>query len=175
MTRISLAVLAISVLAAPAMAASINVPMTMATPTGPGAEVGSVTFSDEAGGVGIALDLHGLPPGPHGFHIHALGSCAASTAANGTVTPAGAAGGHLDPAMTNMHMGPDGMGHLGDLPLITVGADGSAKGSLKAPHLKSVADVKGHAIMIHAGGDNYADTPAPLGGGGGRMACGVAP
>jgi len=27
--------------------------------------------------------------------------------------------------------------------------------------------------MIHAGGDNYADQPAPLGGGGARVACGV--
>jgi Cu-Zn family superoxide dismutase len=27
--------------------------------------------------------------------------------------------------------------------------------------------------MLHVGGDNYADTPAPLGGGGARMACGV--
>jgi len=29
-----------------------------------------------------------------------------------------------------------------------------------------VADVKGRSIMIHAGGDNYSDQPAPLGGGG---------
>jgi len=27
--------------------------------------------------------------------------------------------------------------------------------------------------MIHAGGDNYSDSPAPLGGGGARIACGV--
>jgi Cu-Zn family superoxide dismutase len=27
--------------------------------------------------------------------------------------------------------------------------------------------------MIHAGGDNYADQPKPLGGGGERIACGV--
>ena len=27
--------------------------------------------------------------------------------------------------------------------------------------------------MIHAGGDNYSDTPAPLGGGGARIVCGV--
>jgi Cu-Zn family superoxide dismutase len=175
MTKLSLAVLALALSSAPAMAASVAVPMMLTTPTGPGAPVGTVTFSDAAGGVSIALDLHGLPPGPHGFHIHAMNSCAPATAANGTVTPAGAAGGHLDPAMTNMHMGPDGMGHLGDLPLITVGADGSAKGMLKAPHVKSVADVKGHAIMIHAGGDNYSDMPAPLGGGGARLACGVAP
>jgi Cu-Zn family superoxide dismutase len=29
--------------------------------------------------------------------------------------------------------------------------------------------------MLHAGGDNYADQPAALGGGGGRMACGIVP
>jgi len=29
--------------------------------------------------------------------------------------------------------------------------------------------------MVHAGGDNYSDTPAALGGGGARMACGVVP
>jgi Cu-Zn family superoxide dismutase len=27
--------------------------------------------------------------------------------------------------------------------------------------------------MVHAGGDNYDDTPAPLGGGAGRIACGI--
>lgn len=27
--------------------------------------------------------------------------------------------------------------------------------------------------MIHAVGDNYSDTPAPLGSGGARIACGV--
>jgi len=29
--------------------------------------------------------------------------------------------------------------------------------------------------MVHAGGDNHADHPAPLGGGGERVACGVIP
>ena len=27
--------------------------------------------------------------------------------------------------------------------------------------------------MIHVGGDNHSDHPKPLGGGGGRLACGV--
>jgi len=27
--------------------------------------------------------------------------------------------------------------------------------------------------MVHAGGDNHADAPAPLGGGGARVACGI--
>jgi Cu-Zn family superoxide dismutase len=41
-----------------------------------------------------------------------------------------------------------------------------------APRLK-VADLKGKAVIVHAGGDNYADQPAALGGGGARIACGA--
>jgi Cu-Zn family superoxide dismutase len=55
---------------------------------------------------------------------------------------------------------------------VTVGASGKATKRIVAPHL-TVADVKGRSMVIHAGGDNYSDQPAPLGGGGGRIACGV--
>ncbi|CAM3078335.1 Superoxide dismutase family protein [Vibrio tubiashii] len=34
-------------------------------------------------------------------------------------------------------------------------------------------DVKGRALMVHAGGDNHSDHPAKLGGGGARIVCGV--
>ena len=71
-----------------------------------------------------------------------------------------------------MHMGPEGQGHLGDLPRVQVGADGTSKATLSAPRIKSVAEMQGHALMLHAGGDNYTDQP-PLGGGGARLACGV--
>ena len=86
--------------------------------------------------------------------------------------PAGAAGGHLDPAATKRHGTPWGDGHLGDLPALTVDDKGNAGNPVLAPRLK-LADVKGKALMVHAGGDNHADHPSPLGGGGGRMACGV--
>jgi Cu-Zn family superoxide dismutase len=160
--------------AAPAFAASVTVPMAMATDKGAGPSVGSVALSDSPNGVVLTLDLHGLAQGQHGFHLHEKPSCAPSTAADGKVTPAGAAGPHLDPAKTNTHQGPNGKGHLGDLPRIEVGADGIAKGKLTAPRFKSVAELKGHALMIHAGGDTYSDTPT-LGGGGARLACGVVP
>ena len=62
---------------------------------------------------------------------------------------------------------------MGDLPALAVTADGKANSPVLAPRLKSLDDVKGHALMVHAGGDNYADEPEPLGGGGARMACGV--
>jgi len=59
------------------------------------------------------------------------------------------------------------------MPVLTVDASGNATKAVMVPHL-TVADVKGRSIMIHAGGDNYSDQPAPLGGGGARIACGVA-
>jgi Cu-Zn family superoxide dismutase len=65
------------------------------------------------------------------------------------------------------------MGHVGDLPLLEVAADGSAVKSLTAPHIKDLEAVRGHSLVIHVGGDNYSDQPAPLGGGGARIACGV--
>jgi len=80
-----------------------------------------------------------------------------------------AAGGHYDPANTGKHLGPQGEDHKGDMPVLSVDASGKAT----KPHL-TVTDVKGRAIMIHSGGDNYSDQPAPLGGGGARIACGVA-
>ena len=158
--------------AAQARAASVTVPMALATPAGPGASVGQLTLSDTAMGVAIQLDLHGLPPGAHGFHVHEKPSCDPAKAADGAMTPAGGAGPHLDPMNTKTHLGPMGQGHLGDLPRIEVGADGAAHQTLPAARFKSVEEMRGHALMIHAGGDTYADTP-PLGGGGARLACGV--
>ncbi len=156
----------------PVFATGLHVPMALTTPTGPGAGVGTITITEGPNGATFSLDLHGLPPGAHGFHIHANPSCAPGDK-DGKPVPAGGAGGHLDPAMTAMHMGPDGMGHLGDLPLLTVDADGTARAALTAPRIQSLDALRGHALMIHAGGDNYADQPAPLGGGGARLACGV--
>ncbi len=88
------------------------------------------------------------------------------------MVPALSAGGHLDPGATNKHGEPWGDGHLGDLPPVYVDASGNAAQPVLAPRLK-VADLAGRSLMIHAGGDNHADHPAPLGGGGARVACGV--
>ena len=160
-------------LAASSHAATVTAEMALATPTGPGVPVGTITITDAPGGATVIPHLTGLPPGPHGFHVHAGASCAPGPDKTGKVIPAGAAAGHMDPAMTGKHEGPEGFGHLGDLPVLTVAADGTATQALTAPHITDVSALKGHALMIHAGGDNYSDTPAPLGGGGARIACGV--
>ena len=82
------------------------------------------------------------------------------------------AGGHFDPEKTGKHEGPYGKGHLGDLPALYVTDNGKANYPVLAPRLK-LADLKGRSLMIHAGGDNHADHPEKLGGGGSRMVCGV--
>jgi superoxide dismutase, Cu-Zn family len=153
-------------------AAELRAEMRQATPTGPGEALGTLNIADGPAGAAVKTALKGLPPGPHGFHVHETGSCAPTTANNQPV-PAGGAGGHFDPQRTGKHEGPDGAGHLGDLPVLQVAADGSAAADLTAPHIRDVAALRGKAVVIHAGGDHYSDQPAPLGGGGARIACGV--
>ena len=156
----------------PAFAADVQVQIQRATANGPGESVGTVTIVGSPSGAQFKTDLHGLPPGPHGFHVHENGSCAPSDV-NGQVTPAGAAGGHLDPAHTGHHEGPMKEGHLGDLPVLTVAQNGTARETLTAPRIKDDQALKGRSLVIHVGGDNYSDQPLPLGGGGARIACGV--
>jgi Cu-Zn family superoxide dismutase len=112
----------------------------------------------------IIPNLHDLSPGIHGFHVHENASCGDNGAD---------AGGHFDPKQTGNHLGPySAKGHLGDLPALTVTDNGNADLPILAPRLK-VKKLKGHSLIIHAGGDNYADIPEKLGGGGARIACGI--
>ena len=160
---------------APTMTASANklqAPMALVTPAGTGKMIGSVTITESPNGLVFTPNLTDLPAGPHGYHVHETGSCAANQK-DGKKMAAGAAGGHYDPNGTKQHLGPTGNGHMGDLPPLVVGGDGRATVAVTAPRLTRLAEVKGKALMIHAGGDNYADKPQPLGGGGERIACGV--
>jgi Cu-Zn family superoxide dismutase len=152
-------------------AAHVSVPIHLIDANGLGADAGTLTLSDSAKGLSIKAALKGLPPGDHGFHLHEKPSCDPGEKDGKTAAGIGA-GGHFDPTASGKHLGPEGEGHHGDLPLIHVGADGKASETVVAPHLH-LADVHGKAIVIHAGGDNYSDQPEPLGGGGARIACGI--
>lgn len=173
MPRILLAFFATAALAAtPALAATVRATLQLATTAEPGAEVGSVTIADSPQGARITVDLHGLSPGERGLHVHQNGSCAASKGPDGALVPAGAAGPHYDPAGTGSHMGPEGHGHLGDLPRVEVATNGTAQATMTAPRIKDVSALAGKALILHAGGDTYSEPP-PLGGGGARFACGI--
>ncbi len=159
------------VLAPSAFAANVSVDMHLIDETGIGKSIGPIHVEDSRHGLVLAPGLTGLPPGEHGFHVHQNPSCEPEKK-DGRSTPGLAAGGHFDPFDTGKHEGPTGNGHLGDLPVLWVDPDGSAKLPVIAPRLK-VANLKGRALVIHAGGDNYSDDPKPLGGGGARIACGI--
>ena len=160
----ALKILALSLLTSTAFASTATVKIFLAAKTGQGANIGTVTFTDTSKGLLIQPRLSHLPPGLHGFHVHEHASCQDMGMA---------AMGHLDPEHTGKHLGPyNSKGHLGDLPALYVDNNGVADLPTLAPRL-SVKAIKGHAIMIHAGGDNYSDLPSKLGGGGARIACGV--
>lgn len=125
-----------------------------------GLTFGEVNFEQTPHGVLIGVSLSGISPGPHGIHLHRLGSCTPDfKAASGHINPHGAAYGLRDPD------GPDN----GDLPLLHVSADGSAVAefytTLVSPAADALArtpglfDAGGSAVIIHANPDDHLTQP----------------
>ena len=89
---------------------------------GKGQNAGQAKFTATKGGVQMSVTVTNLSPGVHAIHIHEAGKCAAP----GFTT----AGGHFNPANKQHGMqNPEGH-HAGDLPNLTVGANG--KGAFKS-------------------------------------------
>lgn len=125
-----------------ANAATVKIPMYLTNESN--TQVGTITATDTKYGLMFTPNLSNLSPdmkaGVHGFHVHENPSCAK----NGM-----AAGGHFDPKNTKHHMGPyNDNGHLGDLPALTINAEGDITVPVVAPRLK-VKDILGHSLMIH--------------------------
>lgn len=128
------------------------------------------------GAVVLWVQVQGLVPGFHGFHIHSVGTC----------DPSGerafaSAGGHLhDEGQTHGQ-------HAGDLPSLLVTESGVAMVVLMTDRfsLNELMDADGSAVIIHAGADNFGNIPADrydpdadettlnTGDAGGRVGCGV--
>jgi len=171
LTRITLVATFALAATVPAVAKPLRVTMNLISADGVGKSVGTITLQQAGETVALIPNLKGLPPGEHGFHLHELPSCAPADK-DGKKVAGLAAGGHFDPDATDSHKGPGGGGHDGDLPRLVVSEKGEAKTPLQIKGMK-LTDFPGKALVIHAGGDNYSDTPKPLGGGGERIACGV--
>ncbi len=134
-----------------------------------GKPVGTATFTSAGGGVEVKVQVSGLKPGPHGFHVHSAGICEAPDFKT--------AAGHFNPA-GKQHGLDNPMGHHGgDMPNLVVGADGKGKASAT---LHGVTLGEGDASLFHAGGTAlvvHADADDgntdPAGNAGARIACGV--
>ena len=134
-----------------------------------GTMVGVAALSEDEGGVRFFADVRGLPPGQHGIHLHTAGKCEPPDFTS--------AGSHFNSAAKKHGLiNPDGP-HAGDLPNITVGADGTGqlnylvRGVTLGSGAASLFDAPGTAVVIHAGPDDYRTDPA--GNSGARIACGV--
>ena len=136
---------------------------------GQGAQVGEVTLVQRgADSVRVEVQATRLSPGQHGTHLHAVGRCDGPAFTT--------AGGHLNPTARQHGMrNPQGP-HLGDLPNLTVGADGRGRmeavvrGTLTAGQAP-LFDADGTALVVHAGPDDMVTDPA--GNSGARVACSV--
>lgn len=137
--------------------------------SGEGAPRGTATISEVPGGLRVLVNASGLTAGVHAVHIHTTGIC--------TGPDFTSAGGHWNPV--NRKHGRDnaqGM-HMGDMPNMTVGADGSGSLDYLVPQAMlqggtmPLMDADGGAIVVHAQADDYKTDPT--GNAGGRAACGV--
>jgi len=136
--------------------------------TAPGSDImGTVTLTEEKGGLTVVAKVSHVPPGSHGFHIHSLGNCG-NMGQN--------AGGHFNPDHAPHGLYPmDGpmRAMAGDMGNITVLPDGSGDFSVFMPGL-TLNDgkyaVNGLSIILHEKRDDFSQ---PSGNAGGRIACGI--
>lgn len=126
---------------------------------------GMAMVSEAKGGLKVHVMAEGVAAGVHGIHIHTVGKCDGPDFAT--------AGGHWNPtAHAHGRDNPKGA-HQGDLPNITIGADGKGMIDFTVPggKLADLLDADGAAVVIHAAPDDYKTDPS--GNSGGRIACGV--
>ena len=133
-----------------------------------GQEAGTAALTATPTGVLIEVEATGLPVSQWvAFHVHETGSCDHATGHE-------SAGGHFNPSQAPHGVLAEGGPHAGDMPNIWVDAEGTARAQVFNP-LVTLAEgdnaIKGRALMIHAGPDDY--QTQPTGGAGDRLACAV--
>ena len=129
-----------------------------------GSSVGTVTMQEGPTGFLVNVMLFDLSPGWHAIHIHAVGECSPDFKASG---------GHIN--VDNKQHGflnDDGPDN-GDLPNIHAAADGTVRAELFTTNVEAamLTDGDGAAIVVHENADDH--KTQPIGGAGGRIACGV--
>lgn len=126
---------------------------------------GTVTFEKKPAGIEVSVQLEGLTPGTHGFHVHEKGDCSAPDGAS--------AGGHFNPGGKPHAAREAAARHAGDLGNLKADPYGLARVDFvdSTLSLSGPDSIVGRAVIIHEKADDF--TTQPTGNAGGRQACGV--
>lgn len=129
---------------------------------------GGANLTDGAGGgVLINVQLQNMPAGQQlAFHVHENGECDPETGFE-------SAGGHFNPEGREHGFHAEGGHHAGDMPNLYVPESGEVLADIHnaAVGLESEPSVRGRALVVHSGPDDYASQPS--GDAGDRLACAV--
>ena len=136
--------------------------------------LGTADFEQGPTGVLITVAVNGLTPGAHGIHLHRVGSCTPDFKA---------AGGHITATdepqhgLKNPQRTVDNHDN-GDLPNLYAAADGLAQAefftslvTVSDGSMPVLLDADGSTLVIHENPDDH--ITQPIGGAGGRVACGI--
>ena len=147
-----------------AEAASITKAVAVLFPTKGSDVKGRVTFTQDGRRIHVHVEISGLSPGEHGFHIHEFGVWSEDGMASG---------GHFNPTK-NPHAAPDSTKrHVGDLGNVTANASGNVSYDLDDSHLSfhGPHSIIGRGLVVHEKVDDL--KTQPTGNAGGRLAVGV--
>ena len=129
---------------------------------------GTLTFRSTPHGVRVAVEMTGLTPGLHGFHLHEVGDCSAPDASS--------AGSHFAPRPMPNGAPSDDRHHAGDFGNLEADDAGRVdaeflSGSISLGSADTRFGIVGRAAVVHADRDDLETQPS--GDSGSRVACGV--
>tara|TARA_A100000171_G_scaffold41931_1_gene42991 strand:+ start:129 stop:830 length:702 start_codon:yes stop_codon:yes gene_type:complete len=136
-------------------------------PTEGNSAQGTVRFrpSEDKQAMLVQVEITGLSPGKHGFHVHANGDCSSPDASS--------AGRHFNPYNTDHGSHKSMEHHTGDLGNVEANEDGVVAMEFRADDLafSGPASILQKSVVIHAKADDLESNPS--GKSGDRLGCGV--
>ena len=135
-------------------------------PLGDSKVMGTIVFTAAPGGaLQVKAEVEGLPANKHAYHVHVFGDCSSEDGKS--------AGTHFHFDGSSMNPPPDIKVITGNLGELEAGEDGkaTAEATIEGASLQGKYSILGRSVIVHELGND--PSKPPMGGAGGRLACGV--